>query len=98
MDDPDEALNEIRKLAERVIGETPYVQDIVGMVRRFQDLDAYLSTGGHLPTAWSNAPRKGFTLRQRGLAPLHVPHPEPEPLGGPIPGCNGSHLPEDDDA
>jgi hypothetical protein len=46
-----------------------------------QALDDWLSKGGFLPNAWLSAPPAGQLA-------------DPEPLGGPVPGVNGHHLPD----
>lgn len=93
MIDPDKTLAEIRRLLDQDVGD--HDTEVANLLCA---LDTYLSTGGRLPESWGLAHRPTKAVGQAGRRPIEVPADEPEPLGGPVPGLNGSHPPGDDHA
>lgn len=64
---------------------------LVEAVEAAAELDAHLSAGGDVPRAWD----RWEQAKLRALAEYEAV--EVEPLGGPVPGENGSHLPDDEE-
>lgn len=87
--DPNETLNRIRQQADAVLHSRGLQVDrdelAAMLARNFQELDEWLCRGGFAPRAWQL-----LDVQWRDV----VGGP-PEPLGGPIPGVGGSHLPEE---
>lgn len=95
MFDPNEILSAVRQAVDRVLhGEHLDDETAADVALRFRRLDEHLSGGGGLPNAWSQAPRPMTRVPMVGDRFIDVPDDEPEPLGGPVPGVDGSHLPE----
>jgi hypothetical protein len=82
MIDPDETLSKIRQAIDE--------GKVDDAAEQFCLLDQLLTLGGKLPMTWAQAHRP--TNRVGNIA---VPMDEPEPLGGPVPGTNGWHMPEE---
>jgi hypothetical protein len=99
-EDPNELLARLRMLAANTHASDPVSgrgmsEEIRALhhdlALTFQALDAHLSGGGDVPAAWDR-------WEQAKLSVLSNYEPvEVEPLGGPEPGVNGSHLPEDEE-
>lgn len=80
--DPDELLSNMR-LA--VMARSEKIAEF------WQALDHHLSAGGDMPADWD----RWEQAKRSVLAGYEAV--EIEPLGGPEPGVNGSHLPEDEE-
>jgi len=88
--DPNETLTKIRELATK-IGQFDFdhPEQLYGtaadLAEHVEALDEWLSKGGFPPDAWG----RPETDDEYALRIVTA-----EPLGGPIPGVAGSHLPE----
>lgn len=94
--DPNETLRTIRETADVLVKAIEEVKDTdagtaLGMARRLAShvwaLDSWLSKGGFLPEAW----------HYEGPGPVTTEYRVADPLGGPVPGLHGAHLPDDDE-
>lgn len=63
------------------------------LAKLVRDLDEHLSRGGSRPAAWEYVHPLGDKYLP-SLAQVAEYEATREPLGGPVPGANGSHLPE----
>lgn len=93
MMDPNEALRRIRGLVGAVLDHSPREWQPRELAEQVQALDNWLSRGGFPPEDWREGPDAV------GEEPPHVQQQGSylaEPLGGPVPGVDGSVLPEHD--
>jgi hypothetical protein len=95
MTDPNELLDRFRTHLSNYStidrGADEWVGEVVAAAEAAAELDAHLSAGGDVPAAWDKWEQAKLSVLS-GYEPVEV-----EPLGGPEPGVNGSHLPEDED-
>jgi hypothetical protein len=92
--DPNETLREIRELVRP--GAEAQDPDGARLSELVQALDEWLSKGGFAPAEWGDSIAPwSHTAAGRRWPDLGRRY-NVEPLGGPHPGVNGSHLPEED--
>lgn len=102
--DPNVTLSRIRECISRwrmVDNEEEQVEAMSDALYAFEDLDEWMGKGGFPPGAWTEAMKLAAVAVMRQPTPPPRPYRHrplivpPEPLGGPVPGVGGSHLPEE---
>lgn len=101
--DPDEALRQLRADVATLSVAVGEDSPLWAIVEHFSALDQWLSRGGFLPRPWQakTDPPRRYTCTHDAVVMGRCdtcgeyPHGHYEPLGGPVPGVNDSHLPDD---